>query len=85
MAFGRRSARLSCPFCSDVKWSALRADQLFRNGDARMFVEDMVNDILPPEMINDKLQHHLTPIPADLSRKENVFIIRFVIKGTLDI
>ena len=47
------------------------------NGDARMFVENMVNDILPPERISDKLQHHLTPIPADLSRKENVFIIRF--------
>ena len=42
-----------------------------------MFVENMVNDILPPERISNKLQHHSTPIPADLSRKENVFIIRF--------
>ena len=41
-----------------------------RIGDARMLVEDMLNDILPFERINDRLRHHLTPIPADLSRKE---------------
>ena len=29
-----------------------------RIGDARMLVEDMLNDLLPSEKINDKLRHH---------------------------